>query len=112
MGPRPYESVAATRRGAGQVGLQGVFLQLLPIQRRDRAHGFLLCGLPQPCGLVLGAHEDPKQGVVDADCKVLGLGNLYVAGDSVNPTSGAANPTLTPIALTLRLSDRLKSRMA
>lgn len=56
-------------------------------------------------------HEDPKQGVVDPNCKVHGLGNLYVAGSAVYPTAGAANPTLTLIALTLRLSDYLKSRM-
>lgn len=50
-------------------------------------------------------HEDPTQGVVDPNCKVHGLGNLYVAGPGVYPTAGAATPTLTLIALTLRLSD-------
>jgi choline dehydrogenase-like flavoprotein len=54
-------------------------------------------------------HDDPAQGVVDANSKVHGLGNLYVAGSAVYPTSGAANPTLTLIALTLRLSDHLKT---
>ncbi len=53
-------------------------------------------------------HEDPRRGVVDADCKVHGLANLYVAGSAVFPTSGSANPTLTLIALSLRLSDHLK----
>lgn len=52
--------------------------------------------------------RDPKSGVVDANCRVHGLGNLYVAGSACYPTSGAANPTLTLVALSLRLSDHLK----
>jgi choline dehydrogenase-like flavoprotein len=57
-------------------------------------------------------HENPRQGVVDADCRVHGVANLHVAGASVFPTGGAANPTLTLIALTLRLSEHLKTRIA
>jgi choline dehydrogenase-like flavoprotein len=57
-------------------------------------------------------HTDPRQGVVDANCRVHGLGNLYVAGSSVYPTAGAANPTLTLVALSLRLSDHLKTTLA
>lgn len=53
-------------------------------------------------------HDDPRQGVVDRNSKVHGVDNLFVAGSSVFPTSGAANPTLTLVALTLRLSDHLK----
>ena len=56
-------------------------------------------------------HADPKQGVVDPNCKVHGLANLYVAGSDVYPTSGAANPTLTLVSLALRLSDHLKNRV-
>ena len=41
-------------------------------------------------------HENPRLGVVDANCRVHGLGNLYVARASVYPTGGAANPTLKP----------------
>ncbi len=52
--------------------------------------------------------DDPKHGVVDADSCVHGIGNLYVAGSSVFPTSGWANPVLTTMALTLRLADHLK----
>jgi choline dehydrogenase-like flavoprotein len=54
-------------------------------------------------------HDDPKQGVVDANCKVHGISNLFVAGSSVFPTSGYANPTLTIIALSLRLADHIKT---
>ncbi len=56
--------------------------------------------------------EDSKKGVVDANCKVHGIDNLYVAGSSCYATAGAPNPTLTLIALTLRLSDYLKNRIA
>ncbi len=57
-------------------------------------------------------HADPEQGVVDAQGRVHGIANLYVAGSSVFPTGGAANPTLTLVALALRLADHLKERMA
>ncbi|MGH6918680.1 MAG: GMC oxidoreductase, partial [Geminicoccaceae bacterium] len=57
-------------------------------------------------------HADPKRGVVDPDCRVHGQANLYVAGSSVFPTSGYANPTLTIVALALRLADHLKARLA
>ena len=56
-------------------------------------------------------HTDPKRGVVDTDCKVHGIDNLYVAGSSVFPAVGYSNPTLTILALTLRLADHLASRL-
>jgi len=55
--------------------------------------------------------EDPKTGVVDSQSRVYGIGNLYVAGPSVFPTGGYANPVLTIIALTLRLADHLKAQI-
>jgi choline dehydrogenase-like flavoprotein len=51
---------------------------------------------------------DPKQGVVDAECRIHGIDNLFIAGPSIFPTGGYANPVLTLIALTLRLADHLK----
>lgn len=53
----------------------------------------------------------PETGVVDTDCKVHGIENLYVAGASVFPTSGHANPTLMLIALALRLGEHLRSKV-
>jgi choline dehydrogenase-like flavoprotein len=53
-------------------------------------------------------HDDPKQGVVDANCKVHGIRNLFIAGSSVFPTGGYANPTLTLVALAARLADHLQ----
>jgi choline dehydrogenase-like flavoprotein len=49
-----------------------------------------------------------KTGVVDKDCRVHSIGNLYVAGSAVFPTIGYANPTLTIVALALRLADHLE----
>ena len=56
-------------------------------------------------------HADPKRGVVDASCRVHGVGNLSIAGASVYPTAGCANPTLTLVALSLRLSDHLRAAL-
>lgn len=55
--------------------------------------------------------SDPKKGVVDANCKVHGIANLYMAGTSCYPTGGAINPTLSLVALSLRLSNHLSGVM-
>ena len=57
-------------------------------------------------------HEDPDYGVVDANSKVHGMQNLYVAGSSVFTTSGYANPTTTITALALRLGYHLAENAA
>jgi choline dehydrogenase-like flavoprotein len=49
--------------------------------------------------------DDPRTGVVDSDCKVHGLEGLYIAGSSVFPTSGHANPTLMLVSLAIRTAD-------
>ena len=54
----------------------------------------------------------PEAGVVDANCRVHGIGTLSVAGAVVYPIAGCANPTLTLLALSLRLSDHLKTTLA
>ena len=51
--------------------------------------------------------ESPRDGVVDADCRVFGTDNLFLASGAVLPTSSQANPTLTILALALRLADHL-----
>lgn len=65
-------------------------------------------------GIVGGHHigttrmsVDPRDGVVDPDCRVHGVGNLHIASAAVFPTSGQANPTLTLLALTFRLAEHL-----
>jgi choline dehydrogenase-like flavoprotein len=57
-------------------------------------------------------HRDPTLGVVDENCRIHAMANLYVAGSSVFPTGGANNPTLTIVALALRLADHLKQQLA
>ncbi len=54
-------------------------------------------------------HTSPSHGVVDAHCRVHGVENLYIAGSSVFPTYGANFPTLTIVALAIRLADRLRA---
>ncbi|MBU3078812.1 FAD-dependent oxidoreductase [Sphingomonas quercus] len=49
----------------------------------------------------------PRHGVADGYGLVHGLGNLYIAGSSLFPTSGWANPTLTIVALAMRTADRI-----
>jgi choline dehydrogenase-like flavoprotein len=55
-------------------------------------------------------HTSPRYGVVDADCRVHGVSNVYIASSGVFPTCGYANPTLTVVALATRLADRVKAQ--
>jgi choline dehydrogenase-like flavoprotein len=57
-------------------------------------------------------HTDPKKGVVDENCRVHGTSNLYISGPSVFPTGGYANPSLTIVALAVRLADHVKSLLS
>jgi choline dehydrogenase-like flavoprotein len=51
--------------------------------------------------------RNPQEGVVDANCRLHAVPNLHVASSAVFPTSGQANPTLTIVALAMRLASRL-----
>ncbi len=53
--------------------------------------------------------DDPRTSVVDADCRVHGIANLFIASAAVFPTSSQANPTLTLVALALRLAAHLRA---
>jgi choline dehydrogenase-like flavoprotein len=76
------------------------------VQRADE-HALEITGASHHMGTTR-MHRDPKLGVVDESCRVHGIRNLYVTGSSVFPTSGWVPPTLTIIALALRLADYLK----
>ena len=52
--------------------------------------------------------DSVEKGVVDSNCRVYGQDNLYVAGSSVFPSGGDANPTLTIVQLSLRLAEHLR----
>lgn len=55
-------------------------------------------------------HDSPRQGVVDRNCLIHGMKNLYVAGSSVFPTVSSDFPTITLTALALRLSQHIAAR--
>ena len=55
--------------------------------------------------------DNPKRGVVDPQCRTHDVENLYIAGSAVFPTSGSANPTLTIVALAIRIADQLKNAL-
>lgn len=55
--------------------------------------------------------SDPKESVVDSNCRVHSVSNVYMAGASVFPTSGCANPTFTIVALAIRLAEHLRSEL-
>jgi choline dehydrogenase-like flavoprotein len=80
---------------------------------RERLAEDLLHGGP-PRGLHVGTARmgrDPATSVVDPECRVHGVRNLYVAGAAVFPTCGHADPMLTLVALSLRLAERLVQRL-
>jgi choline dehydrogenase-like flavoprotein len=69
---------------------------------------------PQWCWHHIGTTRmsaDPKQGVVDPDCRVHSISNLYVAGSSVFPTAGCDMPTMTIVALAIRMAAHLRTRL-
>jgi choline dehydrogenase-like flavoprotein len=55
--------------------------------------------------------DDPKRGVVDRNCQVHGISNLFIAGSSVFPTAGSGTPTMLLVSLALRLADHIKGLM-
>ncbi len=66
-----------------------------------------------PAGHIMGTcrmGSSAKDSVVDSECRTHDHNNLFIAGSSVFPTGGTANPTLTIAALSLRLADRLKKQ--
>jgi choline dehydrogenase-like flavoprotein len=55
--------------------------------------------------------RDPKDSVVDDQCRTHDHANLFIAGSAVMPSAGSANCTLTLAALSLRLADKLKQEL-
>ena len=71
------------------------------VVRRDGAYGGHHIGTTRMA-------SSPASGVVDSDGKVFGVNNLFITGSAVFPTSSQANPTLTIVALALRLANHLQ----
>ena len=105
--------VFSTLRGhellAAEMGRAGIGRMKFDLRQDDN---------PPMRGLIGGHHHmgttrmsrDARSGVVYANCRVHGIDNLFIAGSSVFPTSGSANPTLTIVALAIRLADHLTQR--
>jgi choline dehydrogenase-like flavoprotein len=55
--------------------------------------------------------NDPGSGVVDRNCRVHSVTNLYIAGSSVFPTGGYVTPTFTIVALALRMADHIRGNL-
>jgi choline dehydrogenase-like flavoprotein len=88
------------RAGLGRVRIESSATGHDPMQNMNHGHHHM--GTTR-------MHNDPRYGVVDADCRVHGIGNLFIAGSSVFTTYACDDPTMTIVALALRLSAHLKS---
>lgn len=89
-----------TREGLGRVRLLDRVLYNGPPEFKDEIGGFHHMGGTRMA-------ESARDGVVDRNCKVFGQENLYVAGSSVFPSGGLANPTFTIVQISLRLANHL-----
>lgn len=90
---------------------------------RVRVLDWLLADKPKPPGVdkdIVGSFhhlcttrmsDNPREGVVDRDCRVHGIRNLYLGGSSVFATGGYAHPTYTIVLLALRLAQHLDGRL-
>lgn len=86
--------------GLAEVALQGTPAQLMQMIDRQARDGYHQIGLTRMAA-------EPSQGVVDRNCRVFGMRNLFVASSSIFPRSGQANPTLSIVAFALRLAAHL-----
>jgi choline dehydrogenase-like flavoprotein len=91
-----------------QAGLGTVKLVPWLEEGTDNPRRWLTDTFHQAGGLRMAADE--TKGVVDAACKVFGISNLYVASSAVFPTSSFSNPTMTIIALAIRISEAVAQR--
>jgi choline dehydrogenase-like flavoprotein len=99
------QGVAALAHIFGEAGMGRI---CWPAARNELLAGF------SPSRHHMGATRmslDAADGVVDRNCRLHEIDNLYIAGCSVFPTSGIANPTLTLMALAMRMSDHLKREL-
>ncbi len=94
-----------------RLGVAEVDADALPIMEREKGkYGGYVDASHHMGTTRMGA--DPGSSVVNAQCQVHGYDNLYVGSSSVFPTGGFSNPTLTVIALCLRIGDQLKLKLA
>jgi choline dehydrogenase-like flavoprotein len=105
-------SRAVTRWIADDLERLGIaMVQPRPVMHDDNAWLAAVVPAAHPSGTTRMS-RDPAGGVVDVDLQVHGVPGLFVLGGSVFPTSGYANPTLTIVALAMRLAEHLTTRVA
>jgi choline dehydrogenase-like flavoprotein len=92
-------------RLAREIGRRGLGRIRLP-KENFADYGYQLTGGFHHMGTVR-MHADPASGVLDENLRAHDVENLYVASSAAFTTSGVSNPTLTIVALTLRLADHL-----
>jgi len=95
---------------AQELGRNGLGRFKITLDEEDGPWPSLLIGGSHHMGTTR-MHVDPHKGVVNEHCQVHGISNLFIAGSSVFPTCGYANPTLTIVALAVRLADHVKGLM-
>lgn len=100
----------ATTQFAAEMSRLGLPVPDLDPMITDPGAPFHMSDIAHPTGTTRMS-VDPRLGVVDSDCEVHGVKGLYVAGSSVFPTSGHANPTQMIVALAVRLADHLKQEL-
>ena len=99
-----YQTSVAFARGVGAAGFGRMNLEISEQKDLSKISG---------TGHHLGTtrmHSDPQHGVVDQNCKVHDLDNLFIAGSSVFTTGPRVNPTLN-IRLAIRLADHLSTKL-
>lgn len=97
-------------QGIGRLKLRDWLLQDTPRLPEIGSGNGMIAGRQHMCTTRMSS--DPKAGVVDGNCRVHGMANLYVGGSSVFSTPGFPKPTLTIVQLSLRLGDHLTSQLA
>lgn len=89
-------------RGIGRLRMRQEFIN----REDDSIPGCVVGGLHQMGTTRMS--DDPKSGVVDTNCRLHGIRNLYIAGSSCFPTGAAVNPTFTIVAMSIKIADHLK----
>lgn len=112
LGEQERETIAAVHKAfAREIGRAAMGRMRIDVDAIEQISSKDLGWQSHHCGGTRMS-SSPNTGVVDENCRIHGIDNVYVAGSSVFPTSGHANPTLNLLALTLRLSDHLKKKLS
>lgn len=104
-----YTVVRFAQHAAQAFARIGQDLALTPTIRDGHVDVAQLRDVAHPSGTTRMA-DSPLRGVVDGNGQVHGIDRLYIAGTSVFPTQGHVNPTLSLVALAIRVADQVKAR--